>query len=392
MQFTLLNTDKRARRGRMTFQRGIVETPTFMPVGTYATVKAMTPEELLAIGAQIVLGNTFHLMLRPGMEVIRAHGGLHGFMHWNKPILTDSGGFQVFSLATLRKITEQGVSFRSPVDGDAVMLTPERSIQVQRDLDSDIVMVFDECTAYPATEAQARTSMELSLRWAKRSRAEFNRLENPHALFGIVQGGMYDALRTESIHGLSEIGFDGYAIGGLAVGEPKAERERVIDALEPQLPKDRPRYLMGVGTPADLVAGVSRGIDMFDCVMPTRNARNGHLFTTNGIVRIRNARYETDTQPLDAECTCYTCANYSRAYLRHLDRCNEILGARLCTIHNLHYYQVLMQGMRQAIEEARFEQFVRDFHERTGTGPHADKGADTGIDEPGAAETESVPE
>ena len=366
MRFSLLSTDQRARRGRMTFERGIVETPAFMPVGTYATVKAMTPEELLTIGAQIVLGNTFHLMLRPGMDVIRAHGGLHRFMHWEKPILTDSGGFQVFSLATLRKITEAGVSFRSPIDGDAVMLTPERSIQVQRDLDSDIVMIFDECTPYPATEAEARVSMELSLRWAARSRAEFDRLENPHALFGIVQGGMYEALRAESIQGLSEIGFDGYAIGGLAVGEPKEERERVIDALEPLLPADRPRYLMGVGTPHDLVAAVSRGIDMFDCVMPTRNARNGHLFTANGIVRIRNARYEADTEPLDAECSCYTCAHYSRAYLRHLDRCNEILGARLCTIHNLHYYQVLMQGMRDAIEASRFDQFVRDFKARTG--------------------------
>ncbi len=367
MHFKLLNTDHRARRGRMVFDRGVVETPAFMPVGTYATVKAMTPEELLTSGAQIVLGNTFHLMLRPGMEVIRAHGGLHRFMHWSKPILTDSGGFQVFSLATLRKITEEGVSFRSPVDGDAVMLTPERSVQVQRDLDSDIVMIFDECTPFPATEKEARVSMELSLRWAARSRAEFNRLENPHALFGIVQGGMYDALRAESIAGLSEIGFDGYAIGGLAVGEPKDERERVIDVLEPKLPQDRPRYLMGVGTPTDLVEGVSRGIDMFDCVMPTRNARNGHLFTSEGIVRIRNARHEKDLQPLDAECTCYTCANYTRAYLRHLDKCNEILGARLCTIHNLHYYQTLMQGMRLAIEEQRFVQFVRDFRERTAT-------------------------
>jgi queuine tRNA-ribosyltransferase len=365
VQFELITTEQRARRGRMVFDRGVVETPAFMPVGTYATVKAMTPEELLASGAQIVLGNTFHLMLRPGMEVIRAHGGLHGFMHWKKPILTDSGGFQVFSLATLRKITEEGVSFRSPVDGDAVMLTPERSVQVQRDLDSDIVMIFDECTPFPATEKEARVSMELSLRWAARSRAEFDRLENPHALFGIVQGGMYDALRAESIAGLAQIGFDGYAIGGLAVGEPKAERERVIDVLEPRLPRDRPRYLMGVGTPTDLVEGVSRGIDMFDCVMPTRNARNGHLFTSDGIVRIRNARHEKDLAPLDAECTCYTCANYSRAYLRHLDRCNEILGARLCTIHNLHYYQTLMQGMRQAIEEQRFAQFVRDFRERT---------------------------
>ena len=333
-----------------------------MPVGTYGTVKAMTPEELTGIGAQIILGNTFHLMLRPGMEVIRAHQGLHRFMHWEGPILTDSGGFQVFSLATLRKITEEGVSFRSPVNGDAVMLTPERSMQVQRDLDSDIVMIFDECTPYPATEAQARKSMELSLRWAARSRAEFNRLENPNALFGIVQGGMYEALRHESIEGLASIGFDGYAIGGLAVGEPKEERERVLEALEPHLPANRPRYLMGVGTPEDLVEAVRRGVDMFDCVMPTRHARNGHLFTTNGVVKIRNAKYEADTSPLDEHCGCYTCRNYTRSYLRHLDRCGEILAARLGTIHNLYYYLHLMQEMRDAIEAHRFEAFRRDFY------------------------------
>ena len=280
MRFELLGTHGRARRGRMTFPRGVVETPAFMPVGTYGTVKAMTPEELISIGAQIVLGNTFHLMLRPGMDVMRAHGGLHGFMHWQGPILTDSGGFQVFSLATLRKITEEGVSFRSPVNGDAVLLTPERSMQVQRDLDSDIVMIFDECTPYPATEDEVRRSMDLSLRWARRSRAEFDRLQNPHALFGIVQGGMFAALRQQSVAGLTQIGFDGYAIGGLAVGEPKEERERILDELDPQLPVDRPRYLMGVGTPEDLVEAVRRGVDMFDCVMPTRHARNGHLFTT----------------------------------------------------------------------------------------------------------------
>ncbi len=339
-----------------------------MPVGTYGTVKAMTPEELTGIGAQIILGNTFHLMLRPGMEVMRAHGGLHRFMHWQGPILTDSGGFQVFSLATLRKITEEGVNFRSPVNGDPIMLTPERSMQVQRDLDSDIVMIFDECTPYPATESEARKSMELSLRWAARSRAEFNRLENPHSLFGIVQGGMYDALRRESIAGLTQIGFDGYAIGGLAVGEPKAERERVLEAIEKDLPRNRPRYLMGVGTPEDLVEGVRRGVDMFDCVMPTRHARNGHLFTSTGVVKIRNAQYEADTRPLDENCGCYTCANYSRSYLRHLDRCGEILAARLGTIHNLFYYLSLMKSIRAAIEQSRFDAFTAEFYaQRRGT-------------------------
>ena len=369
MQFQLLSSDGRARRGRLTFERGVVETPAFMPVGTYGTVKAMTPEELTQNGAQIILGNTFHLMLRPGMDVIRAHGGLHRFMHWRGPILTDSGGFQVFSLATLRKITEEGVSFRSPINGDAVMLTPERSMQVQRDLDSDIVMIFDECTPYPATEAEARKSMELSLRWAKRSRAEFDRLANPHALFGIVQGGMYEALRRESIAGLRDIGFHGYAIGGLAVGEPKEERERVLEAIEPHMPSDRPRYLMGVGTPDDLVEAVRRGVDMFDCVMPTRHARNGHLFTSAGVVKIRNARYEADTGPLDPACGCYTCSNYTRSYLRHLDRCNEILAARLGTIHNLHYYLQLMQSMREAIAAGRFAAFAADFYaSRTAAG------------------------
>ena len=362
MKFELLNTDDRSRRGRLIFQRGIVETPVFMPVGTYGTVKAMTPEELESIGAQIVLGNTFHLMLRPGMEVIRAHGNLHKFMHWDKPILTDSGGFQVFSLATLRKITEQGVEFRSPVNGDLVNLTPEKSMQVQRDLDSDIVMIFDECTPYPATEEQARKSMELSLRWAARSREEFDRLQNPNALFAIVQGGMYMSLREASLAGLMQIGFDGYAIGGLAVGEPKEERERVLEALEPRLPKDHPRYLMGVGTPEDIVEAVRRGVDMFDCVMPTRNARNGHLFTTTGVVRIRNAMYEKDTRPIDEHCACYTCRHYSRAYLKHLDRCNEILGARLATIHNLHYYQQLMDEIRAAIAGQRFGAFSAEFY------------------------------
>ena len=364
LAFNLLKRDGRARRGRLTFPRGIVETPTFMPVGTYGTVKAMTPEELTGIGAQIILGNTFHLMLRPGMEVMRAHGGLHRFMHWEGPILTDSGGFQVFSLATLRKITEEGVNFRSPVNGDPILLTPERSMQVQRDLDSDVVMIFDECTPYPATESEARRSMELSLRWAARSRAEFNRLENPNSLFGIVQGGMYDNLRTESIAGLTQIGFDGYAIGGLAVGEPKPERERVLEAIEAHLPADRPRYLMGVGTPEDLVEGVRRGIDMFDCVMPTRHARNGHLFTSTGVVKIRNAQYESDTRPLDEACGCYTCANYTRSYLRHLDRCGEILAARLGTIHNLYFYISLMKSIREAIDQSRFDEFSGEFHAR----------------------------
>ena len=366
--FSLLGKDGRARRGRLTFPRGVVETPAFMPVGTYGTVKAMTPEELTGIGVQIVLGNTFHLMLRPGMEVIRAHQGLHRFMHWEGPILTDSGGFQVFSLATMRKITEEGVNFRSPVNGDAIMLTPERSMQVQRDLDSDVAMIFDECTPYPADEDVARRSMQLSLRWAARSRAEFDRLENPNSLFGIVQGGMHDALRRESIAGLTQIGFDGYAIGGLAVGEPKEERERVMEALEPLMPADRPRYLMGVGTPEDLVEAVSRGIDMFDCVMPTRHGRNGHLFTSTGVLKIRNAQYETDTRPVDESCGCYTCANYTRSYLRHLDRCGEMLAGRLATTHNLYYYLALMQSMRTALEQQRFDEFRADFYaKRTGT-------------------------
>jgi queuine tRNA-ribosyltransferase len=370
VKFDLLTADRRARRGRMTFGRGIVETPAFMPVGTYGTVKAMTPEELESLGAQIVLGNTFHLMLRPGMEVVRAHGGLHRFMHWERPVLTDSGGFQVFSLATLRKITEEGVDFRSPINGDAVLLTPERSMQVQRDLDADIAMIFDECTPYPATEIQARQSMELSLRWAARSRAEFHRLENPHALFGIIQGGMYGSLRLESLAGLREIGFEGYAIGGLAVGEPKEERERMLDAVEPHMPADRPRYLMGVGTPEDLVEAVRRGVDMFDCVMPTRHARNGYLFTSTGVLKIRNAQYEADTGPLDASCGCYTCSNYSRAYLRHLDKCGEILAARLGTIHNLSYYLSLMKAMRAAIEEHRFDEFAAGFYARRTENAH----------------------
>ncbi|MGB5101743.1 MAG: tRNA guanosine(34) transglycosylase Tgt [Steroidobacteraceae bacterium] len=361
MSFDLLSRDGRARRGRLALRRGAVETPVFMPVGTYGTVKAMTPEELTGLGAEVVLGNTFHLMLRPGAEVIRAHGGLHGFMHWSGPILTDSGGFQVFSLADLRKMTEEGVRFRSPVNGDAVFLSPEISMQVQSALDSDVVMVFDECPPYPASERQARASMELSMRWARRSREEFGRLANPNALFGIVQGGTYLPLRLESLAALTGIGFDGYAVGGLAVGEPAEERNAVLEALDPHLPADRPRYLMGVGTPADIVQAVARGVDMFDCVMPTRNARNGHLFTSAGVVKIRNAAHQSDTRPLDPDCDCYTCRNYSRAYLRHLDRCNEILGARLNTIHNLRYYLRLMERIRSAIERGEFTRFAAGF-------------------------------
>jgi len=361
VSFELLACDGHARRGRLQLRRGAVETPVFMPVGTYGTVKAMTPEELTGLGAQIVLGNTFHLMLRPGTDVIRAHGGLHGFMHWPGPILTDSGGFQVFSLAELRKLSEDGVRFRSPVNGDPVFLSPEIAIEVQTALDSDVVMAFDECPPYPASESEARASMELSMRWARRSRDAFDRLGNPNALFGIVQGGTHFGLRLESLGKLRDIGFDGYAVGGLAVGEPAEERNAVLDALAPHLPADRPRYLMGVGTPADIVAAVLRGIDMFDCVMPTRNARNGHLFTRGGVVKIRNAAHQHDTGPLDPQCSCYTCRNYSRAYLRHLDRCNEILGARLNTIHNLHYYLELMGRIRAAIGQGHFAAFAAAF-------------------------------
>ena len=365
MRFELLATDGRARRGRLTFPRGAIETPVFMPVGTYGTVKAMTPEELESLGARIILGNTFHLMLRPGEQVVAAHGGLHGFMHWERPILTDSGGFQVWSLAQLRKITEEGVRFASPVDGSPVFLGPERSMEIQRALGADIVMVFDECTPHPATEQQARESMELSLRWAARCRAAHG--DNPAALFGIVQGGMLPALRRESLAGLLELGFDGYALGGLSVGESAAGREAVIEAVEPAMPAGQPRYLMGVGTPEDLVESVARGIDMFDCVMPTRHARNGYLFTRRGTVRIRNSRHRDDTGPIDPECACYTCSHYSRAYLKHLERCNEILGARLNTIHNLHFYLELMAQMRAAIEAGGFEAWRRDFYaQRTG--------------------------
>ncbi|MEH6503755.1 MAG: tRNA guanosine(34) transglycosylase Tgt [Cycloclasticus sp.] len=364
MKFDLINNDSKARRGRLTFDRGTIETPAFMPVGTYGTVKAMTPEELLDTGAEIILGNTFHLMLRPGVEVIEAHGDLHDFMHWDKPILTDSGGFQVFSLDEMRKITEEGVHFRSPVDGRKVFMGPEESMQVQRQLGSDIVMIFDECTPYPATEKEARTSMELSQRWAKRSKDAHG--DNPSALFGIIQGGMYEDLRDESLNELKNINFDGFAVGGLSVGEPKDDRERILDHIVPSMPDDKPRYLMGVGKPEDIVEAVLKGIDMFDCVMPTRNARNGYLFTRKGLVKIRNEQYQFDTRPVDEECECYTCKNYSRSYLRHLDKCKEILGSRLNTIHNLHYYQDLMRGLRKAIEEQQLTEFVADFYQQRG--------------------------
>lgn len=356
----MIANDGVARRGRLTFARGTVETPAFMPVGTYGTVKTMTPEELEGLGAEIILGNTFHLMLRPGTDVIRAHGDLHDFMHWERPILTDSGGFQVFSLADLRKITEEGVKFRSPVDGAEILLTPERSMAVQRALGSDIVMIFDECTPFPATEDVARESMELSLRWAARSREAHG--DNPAALFGIVQGGMYPALRQHSLEGLMAVGFDGYAIGGLSVGEGMEERHRVLDALMPLMPRERPRYLMGVGKPEDIVEAVRRGVDMFDCVIPTRNARNGFLYTREGVMRIRNSRYRDDTGPVDPSCGCYTCRNYSRAYLKHLEKCNEILGARLSTVHNLHYYLSLMGEMREAIASGGFDDWVAGFY------------------------------
>lgn len=360
MKFSITGTDGTARRGELHFPRGVVHTPAFMPVGTYGTVKAMTPEELRELGAEIVLGNTFHLMLRPGTEVIRRHGDLHDFMHWSGPILTDSGGFQVFSLGAMRKISEAGVLFQSPIDGDQIFLGPEESMAVQRALGSDIVMIFDECTPYPATYEQAANSMRLSLRWAARSRSAHG--DNPAALFAIVQGGVYEELRLESARELQSIGFDGYAIGGLSVGEPKEDRARVLAAVVPALPTGKPRYLMGVGTPEDIVEAVRVGIDMFDCVMPTRNARNGHLFTRHGTLRIRNRTYRDDVCPLDPECACYTCRNYSRAYLRHLDKCGEMLGARLNTLHNLHYYQELMSGLRAAIGEGRLDDFVSEFY------------------------------
>lgn len=365
MKLTVTNTSGAARTGTLEFRRGVVQTPAFMPVGTYGTVKSVTPEEVAANGAEIILGNTFHLLMRPGTEVIRKHGGLHEFMNWHGPILTDSGGFQVFSLAAMRKLSEEGVKFQSPVNGDEVFLTPEKSMEVQHDLNADVTMIFDECTPYPATEQEARESMQLSLRWARRSRQRFDELKNEEpdrgeALFGIVQGGMYRTLREESLAGLTEIGFDGYAIGGLAVGEPEAERLEVLDELMPAMSSDVPRYLMGVGTPVDIAEGVLRGVDMFDCVIPTRHARNGQLFTSRGNVKFRHARYRDDTAAPDPECDCYTCQNYSLAYLRHLEKCGEILGPRLATIHNLHYYQELMAGIRRAISADTLAEFVAE--------------------------------
>lgn len=350
----------------MNFPRGDVQTPAFMPVGTCGTVKSLSPEEVEGLGAEIILGNTFHLWLRPGTEIVRLHGDLHEFMNWSKPILTDSGGFQVFSLGKLRKISEDGVRFQSPINGDKVFLSAEVSMQIQYELGSDIVMSFDECTPYPSDFAYAEKSMELSMRWAGRSKNEFIRLNNPNALFGIVQGSVYPELRVRSVEKLLEIGFDGYAVGGLAVGEPKEERDAMLNLVVGMLPKDKPRYLMGVGKPEDIVEGVRRGIDMFDCVMPTRNARNAHLFTRDGVLRLRNSKYAKDTAPVDPECKCYACRNYSRAYLHHLDKCGEILGARLNSIHNLQFYEDLMAEIRKSIEEDRFEEFVKRFYERRG--------------------------
>ncbi|MFA5170049.1 MAG: tRNA guanosine(34) transglycosylase Tgt [Sulfuriferula sp.] len=362
MHFQLHQTDGLARRGTVTLAHGKVETPAFMPVGTYGTVKAMSPDELKEINAHIVLGNTFHLWLRPGLEAIEAHGGLHQFMHWDRPILTDSGGFQVFSLGALRKITEQGVKFSSPINGDKMFLTPEESMHIQKVLNSDIVMIFDECTPYPAEHDAAAYSMRLSLRWAERSKTAH--AGNPNALFGIVQGGMYEDLRDESVRELGQMEFDGYAIGGLSVGEPKPDMRRILAHTAPQLPANKPRYLMGVGTPEDIVASVQNGVDMFDCVLPTRNARHGILFTQFGDMRIKNSRFRIDIKPVDEQCTCYCCRNFSRAYINHLIRCNEILGARLATIHNLHYYQQLMAGLRTAIENQQLDDFVAKFHEQ----------------------------
>jgi len=369
LQFELLKTEGRARRGRLRLNHGVVETPVFMPVGTYGTVKGVMPASLEAMGAQIILGNTFHLWLRPGLDILTQFGGLHRFEAWNKPILTDSGGFQVWSLGDMRKISEEGVKFASPVNGDKLFLTPEVSMQIQRVLNSDIVMQFDECTPYETkghvtTEKEARASMELSLRWAKRCLAEFGRLENPNALFGIVQGGMFEGLREESLSSLVELDLPGYAIGGVSVGEPKEDMQRIMAHTPHRLPAHKPRYLMGVGTPEDLVEGVGQGVDMFDCVMPTRNARNGHLFTRFGDLRLRNARYKTDERPVDETCTCHTCANFSRAYLHHLDRCNEMLGPMLASIHNLHYYVNLMREVREALDAGAFAAFAAKFSEQ----------------------------
>ena len=362
MRFTLHEKEGLARRGTMSFPRGDVQTPAFMPVGTYGTVKGMTPKDVKETGAQILLGNTFHLWLRPGTDIIKAHGDLHDFMGWEGPILTDSGGFQVFSLGDMRKIKEEGVYFRSPINGDKVFMGPEESMQVQRDLGADVVMIFDECTPFPATEKEAQDSMELSLRWAKRSKEAHG--DNTAALFGIIQGGMYENLRDHSREGLMDIGFDGYAIGGLSVGEPKGEMYRMLDVVAFKMPEGKPRYLMGVGTPFDLVEGVARGIDMFDCVMPTRNARNAHIFTSTGVVKLRNASNKTNLEPLDKNCDCYTCQNFTRSYLHHLDKCKEILGSQLNTIHNLRYYQKVMEDIRTALDEGRFMEFRQQFYQQ----------------------------
>ena len=364
MRFELDIQDGSARTGSLKFPRGIVDTPTFMPVGTSGTVKAILPKDLQETGAQIILGNTFHLMLRPGTDVIKSHGGLHNFMHWEGPILTDSGGFQVYSLGTIRKISEKGVSFRSPIDGSHIFLDPETSIQVQEDLGADIVMIFDDCTPYPASKRDAHESMQLSLRWAKRSKVQHG--VSNSALFGIIQGGMYEELREISLKSLEKIGFDGHAIGGLSVGEPKEDMLRILKSTTPKMPEDKPRYLMGVGKPWDILEAVKSGIDMFDCVIPTRNARNGHLFTSSGVVKIKNAKYRYETGPIDPDCDCYACKNFSLAYLHHLDKCKEMLGAQLNTIHNLHYYQSLMSEIRAAIKDKRLNEFSKDFYKKQG--------------------------
>ena len=358
LEFSVLATSGQARRGRLKLAHGVIQTPAFMPVGTYGAVKGMRPQQVEDSGADVILGNTFHLWLRPGLDVIQAHGGLHRFVGWNKPILTDSGGFQVFSLGEIRKISEEGVSFRSPIDGAKCLLTPEESMRIQRDLNSDIVMAFDECTPHPATHSEAQISMRLSMRWAQRSQEAHQ--GNPNALFGIIQGGMYEDLRGESIEKLVALNFDGYAIGGLSVGEPKADMQRIMSFTTPRMPEDKPRYLMGVGTPTDLVNAVSAGVDMFDCVLPTRNARNGWLYTSTGIVKLRNAQYRFDEMPLDENCSCYTCKHFSKSYLHHLQRIDEMLGAHLNTVHNLHFYQSLMKGMRSAIELDQLDAYVSD--------------------------------
>ena len=363
LEFQVTHTDGEARRGQLKLNHGVVQTPIFMPCGTYGSVKGLMPSTLDEIGVQILLGNTFHLMLRPGPAIMEQHGGLHGFMQWHKPILTDSGGFQVFSLGQMRKITEEGVKFKSPIDGSEVYLDPERSMEIQTSLNSDIAMQFDECTPFPATKKEVQDSMEMSLRWGKRSRDAFKKLENPNNLFGIVQGGIYDDLRDQSLEGLTEIGFDGYAIGGLSVGEPKEDMLSVVKHIAPEMPVDKPRYLMGVGTPSDLVECVRRGVDMMDCVMPTRNARNGHIFTSEGVIRIRNSKYKTDDTPLDPNCDCYTCQNFSRAYLHHLDKCNEMLGPQLMSLHNLYYYLSIMKGLRAAIENGNLSDHIQSIYD-----------------------------